>query len=77
MTSWLRLLQAVAAASSTASTTSRRVAFLPEKHVDIIFSVSPEPSSFFWVCVILVLFVIAVTLFYLRRRRRQARDTIS
>jgi cell division protein FtsW (lipid II flippase) len=76
MASWLRLLQAVAAASSTASTTRRRVAFLPEKHVDFIFSVKPEPSIF-WICVILALFVIGITLYYIRIRRRQARDTIS
>ena len=74
-TKWLSLLQAVTA-SSTASTTPRRVAFLPEKHVDFIFSIKPEPSIFS-ICLVLVLFVIAVTLYYVRIRRRQRRDTIS
>ena len=77
MMSWLRLLQAVVSASSTASTTPRRVAYLPEKHVDFIFSVKPEPSPMFWVYVALVIFVIVIAASYVRRRRRQDRDTIS
>jgi cell division protein FtsW (lipid II flippase) len=65
------LLQAAATASSTATTTPRRVAYLPEEHVDFIFSVHAERIAILRLIVVVVL---VVTLIYvIRRRRRQSR----
>ena len=71
------MLQAAATASSTATTTPRRVAFLPEQHTDFIFAVVPENVSLLEMA-ILVLLVAGLIYFVRRRRRRnQSRDAIS
>jgi len=65
---WRVLLQ-IAAASSTASTSPRRVAYLPEKHTDFIFSVQPDGFSSLWIGLAALLAVLVV---WLRRRRGRA-----
>ena len=72
---WTLLLQVAATASSTASTTPRRMAYLPEKHVDFIFSVVPEKASI--VRLVAVVVLVILLLYVIRRRRRHARDEIS
>jgi cell division protein FtsW (lipid II flippase) len=67
----LRALQVVMqAASSTSSTTSRRVAYLPDSHTDFIFSVSLDTFSIVRLAVVVVL---VTTLIYVLRRRRRMR----
>jgi MYXO-CTERM domain-containing protein len=67
---WQLLLQ-VAAASSTSST-PRRLAFVPEHHVDFIFSVQPDGFSSLWIGLAVLLAVLVVWL----RRRRQGQDRV-
>ena len=55
-------------ASSTSSTTIRRVAYLPESHTDFIFSL--EPDTFAIVRLVVVAILLATLLYALRRRRR-------
>jgi cell division protein FtsW (lipid II flippase) len=64
----IALLQAVArTASTTASGSPRRLAFVPEPHTDFIFSVSREEFSILRLGItLLVLFVL---IRYIRRRR--------
>jgi cell division protein FtsW (lipid II flippase) len=57
-------------ASSTSSTTLRRVAYLPESHTDFIFSVSPDAFSIVQLAVVVILLA---TLIYVLRRRRRTR----
>jgi len=57
-------------ASSTASTTSRRLAFLPERHTDFIFSVRRDEFSIIGLA-ILVLVLFTITRVLKRRRARQ------
>ena len=73
--SWIGLLQIAATASTTASSTPRRVAYLPEKHIDFIFSVVPEKPSIVRLVVVVVLVVLLI--YVIRRRRRRAPDEIS
>jgi cell division protein FtsW (lipid II flippase) len=59
------------AASSAGSSTPRQLAFVPERHVDFVFSVYPEPVSIVaLVAVVLLLLALAILL----RRRRAKRD---
>jgi cell division protein FtsW (lipid II flippase) len=71
---WLALIQSIVA-SGTATSTARRIAYLPEKHVDFIFSTRPEPLSIFWLVVVVV--GVAVLFFLLRRRHRHPPNEIS
>jgi len=75
LTHVIAALQAVAqSASSTGSSTPRRLAFVPERHVDFVFSVYPEPVSIVaLVAVVLLLFALVILL----RRRRAKRDNDS
>ena len=73
--SWISLLQVGATASTTASSTPRPLAYLPEKHTDFIFSVVPEKASI--VRLVAVVVLVLVLLYVIRRRRRQSRDEIS
>ena len=72
---WITMLQVAATASTTASSTRRRLAYLPEKHTDFIFSVVPEKASI--VRLVAVVVLVMVLLYVIRRRRRQSRDEIS
>jgi len=68
--SWIAALRMVMqTASSTASTTLRRVAYLPESHTDFIFSV--QDGRFFIIAVAgLVVTLLMITEMVRRRRRR-------
>jgi cell division protein FtsW (lipid II flippase) len=67
----ISLLQATA--SGTATSTPRRIAFVPEQHVDFIFSVHPEKPSILALSVLIIAGMLLVV-FLRRRRRRQPRD---
>ena len=73
---WRMVLQAAATQSGTATTTQRRVAFVPEQHTDFIFAVVPENVSILEV-VLLVALIAGLIYFVRRRRRNQSRDAIS
>jgi cell division protein FtsW (lipid II flippase) len=65
------MLQAVTVTtSSTASTTVRRTAYLPESHTDFIFSMRPETFSIIRMATIVILLL---ALIYVLRRRRRMR----
>jgi cell division protein FtsW (lipid II flippase) len=66
----MAMLQTVTEASSTASTTVPRVAYLPESHTDFIFSLRPETLSIIRTAAIVV---VLLTLIYVLRRRRRMR----
>jgi len=68
--SWIAALQMVMqTASSTASTTPRRVAYLPESHTDFIFSV--QDGRFFIIAVALLVVILLMATEMVRRRRRR------
>ncbi|MFL5508091.1 MAG: FtsW/RodA/SpoVE family cell cycle protein [Gemmatimonadaceae bacterium] len=67
-----RLVLQITAASSTATSTPRRVAFVPEHHTDFIFSIVPERLSI--VPLVLMAVLVGALIWILRRRRRISRD---
>jgi len=77
MIPWFAALQTVVqTASSTASTTLRRVAYVPESHVDFIFSVQLERSSIVALAIgVLTLLVIMLIVKRRRARRRPSSGT--
>ena len=77
MIPWFAALQTVVqTASSTASTTLRRVAYVPVSHVDFIFSVQLERSSIVALAIgVLTLLVIMLIVKRRRARRRPSSGT--
>jgi cell division protein FtsW (lipid II flippase) len=68
----LALLQTVTqSASSTGSTTPRRLAFIPEQHTDFVFAVVREDFSIVTLAVVMLL--LFTLTFVLRRRRARGK----
>jgi cell division protein FtsW (lipid II flippase) len=73
-TSVIAALQVIAqSASSTGSSTPRRLAYLPEQHVDFIFSARPERFSIAGLAAVVLLLLALITVL----RRRRAKDKTS
>jgi cell division protein FtsW (lipid II flippase) len=71
--SWIAALRMVMqTTSSTASTTLRRVAYLPETHTDFIFSV--RDGRFFMIAVALLVVILLMITEMVRRRRRRPKS---
>jgi cell division protein FtsW (lipid II flippase) len=74
MVPWIAALQTVMqTASGTASTTLRRVAYVPESHVDFIFSVQRERLSI--VALAIVILILLVIMLSVRRRRARGESS--
>jgi cell division protein FtsW (lipid II flippase) len=75
MIPWIAALQTVVQTpSSTASTTLRRIAYVPESHVDFIFSVQRERVS---IAALAIVVLILLMLMQIVRRRRARRGISS
>lgn len=68
---WIVGLQTAISASSTGSSTLRRLAYLPKEHTDFTFSVSRDDFSILRLGISLLIVLLVVS--YLRRRRRSAK----